>query len=152
MNVALDVALRHSALAHQLVFWLHVIPLALLPMAMDTGTLTVVIALAIGLSWVSVRRHAAFGFGPKAIVRIAVDAEGKWSIENPAGRRLSAELQPDSVIASRLLILNFRSEDGRLRTRVLLGDEAPADAMRRLRTKLASAAGISTDSSSRAEP
>ena len=151
MNLALDVALRHSALAHQLMFWLHVLPLALLPMAMDTGALAVVIALAIGLSWVGVRRHAAFGFGPKAIVRIAVDPEGRWSIDNPAGKRLAATLEPSGVVTSRLLILNFRSEDGRRRTRVLLGDEAPADAMRRLRTKLATAAGISTDSS-KAEP
>ncbi len=141
MSVALELPLKSSARAHQLMFWMHVLPLALMPMAMEAGALMVGVALAIALSWVGVRRHAAFGFGPGAIVRIAVDPDGRWTIQNPAGKRLDVSLQGDSVVWSWLLILNFRGEDGRRRSRVLLGDEAEPDALRRLRTKLASGPG-----------
>ncbi|TDU25852.1 toxin CptA [Panacagrimonas perspica] len=150
MSLALDVTLKPSARAHQLMFWLHVLPLALLPMAMETGAWMVGVAFAIGLSWVRVRRHAAFGFGPAAIVRIAVDPEGQWSIWNPAGTRLDVKLRHDSVLWSALQILNFRDADGRRRTRVLLGDEADPDALRRLRTQLA--AGVQDPSDSKAAP
>lgn len=150
MNTALDIALKPSARAHQLTFWLHVLPLALMPMAMETGPLMVGVALAIGLSWVRVRRHAAFGFGPAAIVRIAVDPDGRWALHNPAGSRLEVELQRDSVMWSWLLILNFRGADGRRRSRVLLGDEATPDTLRRLRTKLA--AGVADPPEPKATP
>lgn len=141
MSVSLDLPLKSSARAHQLMFWMHVLPLALMPMAMEPGALMVGVAFAIALSWVFVRRHAAFGFGPAAIVRIAVDPEGHWTIRNPSGTRLDVTLEGDSVVWSWLLILNFRGEDGRRRSRVLLGDEAEPDALRRLRTKLAAGAG-----------
>jgi len=150
MNLALDVALKPSARAHQLMFWMHVLPLALLPMAMETGAWMVGVAFAIALSWVRVRRHAAFGFGPAAIVRIAVDPAGQWSIRNPAGTRLDVNLQRDSVLWSALQILNFRGPDGKRRTRVLLGDEAEPDALRRLRTKLA--AGVQDPTENKAAP
>lgn len=150
MSPALDVVLRPSARAHHLMFWMHVLPLGLLPMAMETGTWMVAVAFAIGLSWVRVRRHAAFGYGPAAIVRVAVDPEGRWSIQNPGGTRLDVTLQRDSVLWSSLQILNFRGPDGRRRTRVLVGDEAEPDALRRLRTKLA--AGVNDPSDSKAAP
>lgn len=133
---ALDLALRPSARAHHLMFWLHVLPLGLLPMAMESGPWMIGVASLIGLSWVSVRRHAAFGYGPHAIVRISVDPESRWSIVNVHGKRLEAELLGDGVAWSWLLILNFRDVDGRRRTRVLLGDETTAEGLRRLRARL----------------
>ncbi len=150
MSAALDIVLKPSALAHQLMFWLHVLPLGLMPMAMETGPLMVGVAFAIALSWVGVRRHKAFGFGPAAIVRITVDPEGRWAIQNPSGKRLDVELQRDSVIWSWLLILNFRDSEGHRRSRVLLGDETAPDALRRLRTKLAE--GASNPSEPKASP
>lgn len=141
---ALDLTLRPSAKAHHLLFWLHVLPLALLPMAMESGPWMVGVAALIGLSWLAVRRHAAFGFGPRAIARIAVDPDGRWSIANIHGKRLDAELLGDSVAWSWLLIVNFRDSDGRRRTRLLMGDETTTEGLRRLRARLA--AGVSGDS------
>ena len=140
---ALDLALRPSARAHHLLFWLHVLPLALLPAAMESGPWMVGVAALIGVSWLSVRRHAAFGYGPRAIARIAMDPEGGWSIANVHGTRLEAELLGDSVAWSWLLILNFRDADGRRRTRVLLGDETTPEGLRRLRARLG--AGVSQE-------
>jgi toxin CptA len=137
---ALDLALRPSARAHHLLFWLHVLPLALLPAAMASGPWMVGVAALIGLSWLSVRRHPAFGYGPRAIVRISLDPDGRWSIANLHGQRLDAELLGDSVAWSWLLILNFRDAGGRRRTRVLLGDETTSDGLRRLRARLSSRA------------
>lgn len=137
MSQAVDLQLRPSARAHHLLFWLHVLPLALLPAAMQTGPAMLAVAGVIGLSWLWVRRHPAFGYGPRAILRIVSDPEGRWSLQNSAGTRLSAELLDDSTVLSSILILNFRSGDGRRRTRVLLGDEAPPEALRRLRARLA---------------
>jgi hypothetical protein len=134
---ALDLALRPSSRAHHLLFWLHVFPLALLPAAMESGPWMVGVAALIGLSWLSVRRHAAFGYGPRAIARIALDPDGRWSIANVHGKRLDAELLGDSVAWSWLLVLNFRDADGRRRARVLLGDETTAEGLRRLRARLA---------------
>jgi hypothetical protein len=134
---ALDLALRPSSRAHHLLFWLHVMPLALLPAAMEPGPWMVGVGALIGLSWLSVRRHAAFGYGPRAIARISIDPDGRWSIANVHGKRLDAELLGDSVAWSWLLILNFRDGDGRRRTRVLFGDETTAEGLRRLRARLA---------------
>lgn len=135
-TTALDLALRPSARAHHLMFWLHVLPLGLLPMAMESGPWMVGVAALIGLSWLSVRRHAAFGYGAHAIVRISVDPEGRWSIANVHGKRLDADLLGESVAWSWLLILNFRDVDGRRRTRILLGDETTPEGLRRLRARL----------------
>lgn len=137
MSQAVDLVLKPSARAHHLLFWVHVLPLALLPMAMQTGPWMIGIALLIGASWVYVRRHPAFGYGPRAIIGITADSEGRWSIRNRAGKRLDAELLGDSSVLSSALILNFRDSTGRRRTRVLLGDEAAPEAWRRLRARLA---------------
>jgi toxin CptA len=141
MIPVVDLALKPSARAHHLMFWLHVLPLALLPMTMESGPWMLLVAFAIGASWLGVRRHAAFGYGPRAIAHIQADAQGRWSIANAAGTRLDVEPMGDSVVLSWLLVLNFRGQDGRRRTRVLFGDEASEEALRRLRTRLA--AGIS---------
>lgn len=140
MSTSVDLQFKHSARAHQLLFWTHVLPLAALPLAMDAQPALLGVALAIGLSWLWVRRHPAFGHGPTAIVRIACSPEGRWSIANRAGQRAEAELMGDSTVLSWLLILNFRTAEGRRRTRVLLGDEAEPASLRRLRARLASGA------------
>lgn len=136
MSQAVDLVLKPSARAHHLLFWVHVLPLALLPMAMESSPWMIGVALAIGLSWVAVRRHPAFGYGPRAIIGIACDPEGRWSIRNRAAQRLDAELLGDSSVLGGILILNFRDSTGRRRTRVLLGDETTPEALRRLRARL----------------
>lgn len=145
MSTAVDLALRPSARAHHLLFWVHVLPLALLPAAMQSGPWMVAVALAIGLSWVSVRRHPAFGYGPRAIQHIGCSPDGHWSIANAQGKRLDAELLGDSTLLAGVLIVNFRDASWRRRTRVLLGDEAAPDALRRLRARLAAGEQTASD-------
>lgn len=137
MAQAVDLLLKPSARAHHLLFWLHVLPLALLPLAMEARSALVLVALALGASWLWVRRHPAFGHGPRAVSRIVGDPDGRWIIGNRDGRQVEATLLGDSTVLSWILILNFRAADGRRRTRVLLGDETTPEALRRLRARLA---------------
>jgi toxin CptA len=137
MAQAVDLVLKPSGRSHHLLFWVHVLPLALLPMALDAQPALVLVALAIGASWLWVRRHPAFGHGPRAIARITADPQGGWTIANARGQQSAASLLGDSTVLSWVLILNFRTADGHRRTRVLLGDEAAPEALRRLRVRLA---------------
>ena len=139
---AVDVELKPSHRAHQFLFWVHVVPLVLLPLTMETGTAMLIIAAGIAVSWFWLRRHPVFGFGPRAVIRVHAHGDGRWSIENPARKPAEAELLGNSYVHPRLLILNFRLPSGQSRTRIILGDEAPEDVLRRLRARL-SALGAS---------
>lgn len=131
-----DLALRPSMRAHHLLFWTHAGSLLLLTLAMEPGIAMMLIAAGIALSWVWLRRHPAFGHGPRALTRVTWHTDGRWSIQQDRGPLLDAELLGDSYRQSALLILNFRTTDGRRRTRILFGDEAPPDPLRRLRARL----------------
>lgn len=142
MAQTVDLILKPSARAHYGLFWLHAIPLVLLPMAMDLAEpVMLVLVFAIGLSWVWLRRHPVFGYGPRAWTRIVANAEGRWTLERANRERVEAELLGDSTVQSWILILNFRSAEGRRCTRILLGDEAPEESLRRLRARLAAGSG-----------
>lgn len=137
MSAGVDLVLRPSARAHHLLFWLHVLPLALLPAAMASGPPMLLVAAAIGASWLWLRRHPAFGYGPRAIRRIQVSPEGRWSLQVGNRRVPEAELLASSVMTAPLLVLNFRvAGERRTWTRVLLGDEATDEPLRRLRARL----------------
>lgn len=128
-----------SMRAFKLLFWLHVVPIAILPFAMQQGPMMLGLLALFALSWFSLRRHAVFGFGPKALTRLTWHAEGGWTIADKAGE-YPAELQGNSYVHNALLVLNFRLQNGRRRTRVLLGDEIDAEQMRQLRARLSVAA------------
>lgn len=129
--------------AFKLMFWLHVIPIAILPFAMKEGPMMLSLLALIALSWFSLRRHPVFGFGPKALTRLTWHAEaspelsrgGGWTVHDTAGE-YSAELQGNSYAHTALLVLNFRLKNGTRRTRVLMGDEVEAEQMRQLRARL----------------
>lgn len=138
MPQTVDLILKPSARAHHWLFWLHVIPLVLLPMSMRVSEpVMLALVIGIGLSWVWLRRHPAFGYGPRAWVRIVANADGRWTLERANRERVESALLGDSTVQSWLLILNFRDVEGRRYTRILLGDEAPGEALRRLRARLA---------------
>ncbi|MGH8429375.1 MAG: protein YgfX, partial [Solimonas sp.] len=134
----IDLNLRPSQRAHRLLFLLHVVPLVLLLFAMQPGTPMMLVAGGFGLSWLWLRRHAVFGFGPRALARLVWQAEGQWLVFDQAGRKSDAELLGYSCVHSRLMVLNFRLKSGEHRTRVVLGDELGADPLRRLRARLMS--------------
>jgi toxin CptA len=131
----IDLAPGPSMRAFKLLFWLHAVPIAILPFAMKQGPAMLGLLALIALSWFSLRRHAVFGFGPKALTRLTWHAEGGWTLHDKAGE-YPAELQGNSFVHTALLVLNFRLKDGGRRTRVLMGDEIDAEQMRQLRARL----------------
>ena len=131
----IDVTPRPSLRALKFLFALHVLLIVLLFLAMQPGTPMILLAAAFGLSWFSLRRHPAFGYGPQALSRLTWHSDGEWTVHSAAGSS-DAELLPSSYVHSRLLVLNFRTATGKWRTRVLLGDELPEDQLRRLRARL----------------
>jgi toxin CptA len=131
----LDLQPGVSVRLHQWAFVVHVVPLVLLPFAMQPGWIMAVIAMAIGLSWISTRRHPVFGFGPRALVRMVWHADGAWSVHDAGGCRHDARLLASSVVSGPVLVLRFRVGQRTL-TRALFGDEFPDDVMRRLRARL----------------
>lgn len=132
----IDLAPRPSMRALKLLFCLHVAPLAVLPFAMQPGVPMMVLVGLFGLSWLWLRRHPVFGFGPKALTRLTWHAEGGWTLHDGAGKTFEAELLGSSFVHAALLVLNFRLKTGGAGTRVLMGDEADAELMRRLRARL----------------
>lgn len=131
----IDLAPGPSMRAFKLLFWLHVVPIAILPFAMQQGPVMLGLLALIALSWFSLRRHPVFGFGPKALTRLTWHAEGGWTVHDKAGD-YPAELQGNSYVHNALLVLNFRLQNGSRRTRVLMGDEIDAEQMRQLRARL----------------
>lgn len=134
-----DFSPRPSLLALKLLFLLHVGPVVLLPLAMESGTPMLLILGAFALSWFFLRRHPVFGYGEKALTRLTwhapTETQSGWTLHDARGTH-NAQLLPSSYVHPRLLVLNFKLADGTRRTRVLLGDETDADTLRRLRARL----------------
>ena len=135
-QAAIDLVLRPSAAAHRALFWVHVVPLVILPFGVASTGWLLAIAVGIGGSWLWCRRHRAFGYGRGAICRVAAHLDGRWTISGDSGAPVEAELLGGSVIAGRFLILNFRLPSGQRRSRVLFGDESSEDGLRRLRVRV----------------
>ena len=135
-DATIDLALRPSLRALAWLFWAHAGVLALALAAVPPGAPLVALAAAVATSWFWTRRHASFGHGPRALTRLTWHADGSWRVHDGAGRPAAAELLGDSFVHDRLLVLNFRLQDGSRRSRALLGDEADEESLRRLRARL----------------
>ncbi|HEU0196819.1 MAG TPA: protein YgfX [Nevskiaceae bacterium] len=138
--VVTELTPRPSYGALRILLPLHVLPLAAVPLFYrgDAVWQPLLLAGAIALSWFYVRRHAALGFGRRALTRFIVHEDGEWTVEDAAGQRQSAHLAPGSAVFSRLVLLNLRLADGHRRSRLLLGDEVGAEPLRKLRVYLLS--------------
>lgn len=124
--------------ALKLLFVLHIVPVGLLPFAMEPGTSLILLVGTFGVSWLWLRRHAVLGFGKNGLVRLTWHTDGGWTLTESGGGRFKAQLLPSSIVHPRLVLLNFRSESGLRRSRLLLGDELEPDQLRRLRARLLS--------------
>lgn len=136
LTQTVDITLKPSGRALRWLFLFHAAPLAVLPFALDPGQPMVLIAGAIAVSWLWLRRHPSFGYGPRALVHLIWHAEGQWTVTDAGGRAASAELLGNSIVRPRLLVLNFKLGNGLKRTRIVLGDEAKEEPLRRLRARL----------------
>ncbi len=118
---------------------LHVACLILLVLAEPPTAALLALAAAVGASWLWVRRHPALGFGPRAIDRMRVHADGRWTLQLGRGEPFDADLLDDAIVRGPLLVLRFRADDGRIHARALGGDEASPEMLRRLRARLMAA-------------
>lgn len=130
-----DLRLKPSLRALRAVFVLHVICLVLIPLAMQPGWPMIVLVAAFGASWFALRHSAVLGFNSKAVTRVIWHADGNWSVFRGA-REYKAELRDNSIVHPALLVLNFQLRDGGRATRLIAGDEADAELLRRLRARL----------------
>ena len=131
-----DVSPRPSMRAFRWMFFLHTGLLLLVAFALQPGAIFYALITLLALSWLGLRRHAVFGFGPRAIIRMVWHAEGRWTLYEANGQSFDAELRPDSIVHASLLVLNFKPKTGGRKTRILLGDELAEEPMRRLRARL----------------
>src|ERR1700739_767821 len=130
---SLDLSPRPSVRAVVGLSLLHMAAVVLVVVAHLPKWLALGMALLFLASWLPLRRHPAFGYGPRALTHLILHAGGGWTVESAKEGREDAELLAGSVVQSWVIVLNFRLKSGRRRSRVLLGDELDADALRRLR-------------------
>ena len=136
-DATIELALRPSTRALTLLFWLHAAVLGLAMFALRPGPGMAAIAALAALSWILLRRHPVFGFGPNALARLTWHADGPWTVHDVRGARWDGvELLGSSLVHDRLLVLNFRLPGGEWRARALLGDELDEEPLRRLRARL----------------
>ncbi|HZR35066.1 MAG TPA: protein YgfX [Nevskia sp.] len=137
-KTSLDLSLRPSVRAVVAASLLHMAAIVLVVLAQLPKWAALVMTLLLLASWMTLRRHAAFGYGPRALQRLVLHSEGGWTVESPRDGRQDAELLGSSVVQSWIIVLNFRLKQGGTRSRVLAGDELDGEALRRLRARLQS--------------
>ncbi len=130
-----DLRLRPSRRALQWALWLHALPAALLPLTVAPGWPMVAVAGLIALSWMAIRHHPALGLGRRAITRLTWDSEDRWQAWI-GGKPQPVTLLGHSLVHGDWLVLRFETERGRCVTRLLMGDDAGAEPLRRLRARL----------------
>lgn len=135
-DATIDLAPRASLRALTLLLLLHGSVGMLLLLAQPPAALMWLGVAAVALSWLRLRRHAAFGFGPRSLTRLTWHAGGDWTLHDAAGKSYDAKLEGNSLVLPGLLVLNFHLADGARRSRALLGDELEPELLKRLRARL----------------
>lgn len=138
-GMTVDLTLKPSVRAVLWAYGLHVLCLILLLLAQPPTAVMVGFAAAFGLSWFKLRRHPAFGYGPKAIQRIVWHVDGSWTLHRGNGQSTEAVLDPGSIVRGPALLLRFRIEGAPRASRLITGDEIDAEALRQLRARLSAA-------------
>ena len=132
----LDVKLQPSRRAIGWIYLLHFIALLLLAVSMRGGSEMLVLAAAFAVSWWWLRRHAVFGYGPRAIERLVWQPGTGWQIQDASGKTQRAVLANSTTIGRSLIVMNFKPEDAPMRTRALFGGELGDEPLRKLRARL----------------
>ncbi|SFF55127.1 hypothetical protein SAMN04488120_10869 [Fontimonas thermophila] len=135
----IDLNLRPSMRVWRAAFALHLVCLLLLVAAQPPTLPLLMLAMMVAVSWWWVRRHAALGFGPRALVRLIGHADDRWTLQRADGTRIDAVLLGDSIVRGPVLVLRFAADDGKRAVRLIGGDELSTEALRRLRAHLSTA-------------
>lgn len=131
-----ELQLKPSLKLLKVVSTLHILPLAVLPFAMQPGPAMWLLIAAFAGSWFWLRRHPAFGYGPRALVRLTWHADDSWTLHESGGVQHSAQLKGDSSRHPQWLVLRYALKGGGTRTRLIAGDETDAESLRRLKARL----------------
>ena len=131
----LDLQLGPSLRALGVVVVLHVVAIGLTFMSQPPKLVALALAALFIVSWFSLRRHPAFGYGPRAVRRVVAHGDGSWTVESARASEL-ATLLPGSFVHAGLIVVRFKTASGQTKVRALFGDEAPAEQLRRLRARL----------------
>lgn len=135
-STSLDLRLRPSVRVVVTLSLLHMAAVVLTVLAHLPKWAGLGMALLLLASWLTLRRHPAFGYGPRALDHLILHAAGGWTVESAKDGREDAELLGGSVVQPWIIVLNFRLKSGARRSRVLVGDELEPDELRRLRARL----------------
>lgn len=135
-DATLELAPRASVRALSVLMLLHGSVGLLLMLVQPPQWLLLAILGGVLVSWLRVRRHPVFGFGPRALTQFTWHAGGDWTLQDASGARMEAKLAGDSLVLPGLLVLNFRCNDGTRRTRAIVGDELDDDLLSGLRARL----------------
>lgn len=135
-STSIDLSPRPSLRAVLGLSLLHMAAVVLVVVAHLPRWASLGMALLLLASWFTLRRHAAFGYGPRALRHLILHGDGSWTVESARDGRQDAELLGSSTVQSWIIVLNFRLKAGGKRSRVLVGDELDAESLRRLRARL----------------
>lgn len=134
-SATLDLTLSPSLRAVGVLVVLHVLAVVLTFLAHPQKVVIVILLALFIASWASLRRHSAFGYGPRALRRLIAHGDGSWTVETATASE-HASLLPGSFVNAGLIVIRFKLASGHTRSRVLWGDELPPDALRRLRGRI----------------
>lgn len=98
--------------------------------------LTAALALSVVLSWLCSRRRDVLRRDPDAIGALVWEEGNRWQLTLRSGEEINAVLRPFVFMQPWLVILHFRSDDGRAAHLVLLPDMLDRETFRRLRVRL----------------
>lgn len=132
---SIELRLKPSLGALQLVFLLHLLVIVMLPLALPPGAVMLSLLAGVAASWFWLRRHPVLGFGPRAITRLVWHGDGGWSLYR-GEREIQASLLDRSLVHPRVLLLQFRTPEGQRLSRLIVGGEAEAEPLRRLHARL----------------
>lgn len=123
--------LRPSLGAVRWVFIVHLMAVALMLITVERNLPLALLAAGAGISWFWLRRHAVFGFGPRALTGVRHRDDG-WQARLGNGEWRDASLAPATRLFGRGVLLVLRI-NGRRHTRLVRGTDLAPDAMRQLR-------------------
>ena len=94
------------------------------------------VSAAILLNFYTTFSTHVMGRGKFAILSLVWEDEGEWKILMSDARQYIARLLPSSYVHTRLIVLNFRLENGGRRTSILLPDSLDKPTYRKLLVRM----------------
>jgi len=114
--------------------------------ALWLAALPVWVKLGLGVGVVALALRGWRGAGQP--VRLRLQADGRVQLRGTTGDWDDVEVRGDSYVSPALLVLRYRTADGRAHALALLPDSADTEALRRLRVSLRWASRTRSDTAS----